>query len=138
VSSVPPFQPENNLPASTTNDAAPSAGDAAGEDRRELLWENVLQQTFAAPDDSTTAVDPRTWSELQALAERHSGRPLSPEPILAEMVQIVLGPRFEQAIGSPRIMKEMLPKITKTLWDDPISHGRVQALWRKLSEGHTS
>lgn len=130
MSSVPPFQPENASQRSSQDEAHATDGG-----RRNELWENVLHRTFATPDgDEAAKVDDATWQELKGLAARHSGAPLTPDPILAEMIHIVLGGRFEQMIGSPRLLKELTAKIAKTLWDDPIAHGRVQTLWKSLSE----
>lgn len=130
MSPVPPLQPENS-PQRASHDEARSQD---GEQRQEL-WENVLHRTFAVPgDDGAPKVDEATWRELKSLAARHSGAPLTPDPILTEMIHIVLGGRFEQMIGSPRLLKELTAQIAKTLWDDPISHGRVQTLWKGLSE----
>jgi hypothetical protein len=130
VSSVPPFQPENASQRASHDDAPSSDGEQGRE-----LWENVLHRTFPVPgDDDAPKVDEATWRELKSLAARHNGAPLTPEPILAEMIHIVLGGRFEQMIGSPRLLKELTAKIAKTLWDDPIAHGRVQTLWKGLSE----
>lgn len=98
---------------------------------RDLL-EQVLRQTLngAAPK----ALDPSDLEALRGVARRHRGEPLVLEPTTVELIHAVLCAHFPKPFASGASGKAMSAEIAQTLFEDPTSRRRLEALWKQLTE----
>lgn len=97
------------------------------------LLEAVMQQTLAmsggADDESA-----RDLGALRSVVERHRGRPFALEPIAVELIGAILHERLNDWGLAPAARQAMTHQIAETIYDDPVTRGRFQALWTRLSE----
>lgn len=98
----------------------------------ESLLEEVLERTLAA-SDSLDSSDRSDLEPLLAVASRHRGRPFALEPVLVDLVQTVLQDQFPQSTMGAESWQQVSARLAKTLFDDPISQERLNALWTRLS-----
>ncbi len=114
-----------------THEAPPSrpAGDPD-------LLERVLQETaeIYSIDEPLSAADQTAMREV---AGRHRGEPLTLDPIGVELVQAVLQSHFPAQPHESQLWHAMTAQIALTLFDDPVSHERLQAMWIRLGGGES-
>ncbi len=98
------------------------------------LLETVLRETEELLDGDQ-APDGREKDALRDVARRHGGDPLCLDPVTVELVQAVVGSRFRSRPDSVDFWREMVLQVARSLFDDPVSHERLRALWARLREG---
>lgn len=97
------------------------------------LLEAVLQQTLAmsgAADDATA----RDLGALRLVVERHRGRPFALEPVAVDLIDALLHDKLDEGKLTPAARRTMVEQIAQSIYEDPVTHGRFQALWTRLSE----
>ena len=113
----------------------PESGPSQSEQTRDPdLLERVLRETsgiFGADE----AVDEADSEALAEVARRHGGEPLTFEPIAVELVQAVLRSHFPAQSHSSQLWHALTAQIALTLFDDPVSRDRLEALWVRLGGG---
>ena len=100
------------------------------------LLEKVLRET----SDICSAGSPLDGADREALTEvarRHRGEPLTLEPVGVELVQAVLRSHFPTQPHASQLWQALTVQIALTLFDDPASHDRLQALWVGLGGGES-
>jgi hypothetical protein len=97
------------------------------------LMERVLRETLAVTDPDAP-LDAAQWGDLQAVARRYAGEPLSMDPVLVLLVQAILGARFAALPRRDELGESVARRIAETLWDDPPSQARLHRLWAHLTE----
>lgn len=130
---------KGNLMPMPSRDPQRSSGEPPSEERfsespadeETSLLAEVLRQTEQGSRDRDTA-DRAVWGRLLAVAERHPGEPFVLEPVLVEMVDASLEPHFGADIA-PGARRVLCRRIAQTLFDDPASHERLEALWTRIS-----
>lgn len=99
---------------------------------RELL-DSVLKQT-ALGSTSQDAASTADMQALRAVAARRRNEPFGLEPVALELVQAVLQGQFRPLVSSAQAWETMTQGITQTLFEDPVSRDRLQAMWSRLLE----
>ncbi len=101
--------------------------------RDRVLLERVLRETFTDDDrrEPLAAVD---RAALLEVATRHRNQPLSLDPVVVELVGVVLLAHFEALAGSEEFWRATAAEIGQTLWDDPAVRARLEGFWRHLCE----
>jgi hypothetical protein len=97
---------------------------------RDLL-EQVLRQTL---NGASETADPAALEALSLVAARHRGRPLELQPVAVDLVHAVLSAQFPGQFGDAAGARELSAEIARTLFDDPPSRHRLEALWSRLAE----
>jgi hypothetical protein len=108
----------------------------AAEDAETPMDPRVMEQVLEETLLSTESDRPLDADELQALARvglRHTGQPLSLEPVAVELVESILRHRFGERIEKSPAWTEMPRAIAATLWDSPDAHQRLDRLWGRLA-----
>ena len=111
-----------------------------GEDAQQLsatpdsgLLEKVLRETEELLDDDQT-LDRREKEALHEVVRRHRNESLSLNPVTFELVQAVVGSQFRLRPDSADFWREMAMCVAESIFDDPASHDRLQAIWVRLGE----
>lgn len=91
------------------------------------LLEEVLDRTET---EATTEVDSESLEALLRVARRYAGRELCVDPVLIELVDVILTRQFHQC--SPAESCAIAERIAQTLFDDPESHARLTRFWSRL------
>jgi len=71
---------------------------------------------------------------LRQVAARYPRTAFNLEPIAVEMVRAVVGLHYRETVDSDEAWQAMTQGIAQTLFDDPRSRERLQAIWHRLSE----
>jgi hypothetical protein len=98
------------------------------------LLEKVLRET----EELLCGDGPLSNAEkaaMQEVARRHRGQPLSLGPVAVQLVQAVLGTRFESRADSEGLWREMATAVAESILGDPVARARLRALWKCLTEG---
>ncbi len=66
------------------------------------------------------------------LARRHQGQELALDPVVIELVQIVLAQPFQDFGLTPEAWQRMTTEIATTLYEDPQARSRLEGLWKRL------
>lgn len=106
---------------------------APGSSTQMNLLEAVLRQTAlsSVTDDSRSN---ETFTALSEVARQFRGHAFGLDPVAVELVHASLESQFK-LLGSPdRDWKALSARIAKTLFDDPVAHDQLEALWKQLSE----
>jgi hypothetical protein len=129
--------------ASNPGGAAPRPHEPSPDDERAQqpvdpgMLDEVLDQTLksaAAGLSAGFSAESGDMEAFRAVARVHPGEPFTLEPICVELVRTALGRHFDPDILGPALLAVMTKKIAETLFDDPVAHGRLESLWRHLSE----
>ena len=118
-------------PQGLENAESPSAGSSAVD---ESLFDAVMQQTAAALDEQTLTrtVDlPR----LREVACRHASDSLTLDPIVIELIEAVLETHLPPSLQSSGIKSKIARAVAQSLFDNPVSRGRLERLWSQLLGG---
>lgn len=123
--------------------AGHDSGDATGRPARQRdaavkqtvpardLLEQVLRQTLNGDSETLDSAD---LEALGRVAARHRGQPLELEPVAVDLVHSILSVQFSEQFGSVPAAKELSAEIARTLFEDPPSRQRLEALWSRLAE----
>lgn len=95
------------------------------------LLEKVLRET-AELFHTDRPLDGRDRAALGEVARRHRGKPLALEPVAVELVQAVVGTRFEARPDAAGFWREMAIHVAQAIMDDPAAHGRLEELWNRM------
>lgn len=106
-----------------------TAADDADESQR--LMNEVLQETLAAVDGVPSGAE--ACEALRGVARDYAGRSLDLDPVVLGLVRAVLTPRF--AGLEPPHWAAMTMRVAETLWEDPASRERLDAIWHRLQQG---
>jgi hypothetical protein len=112
-------------------DAEAGAPDAAGTGDSATL-ENVLRETLDAL--TREKISRKEIEALREVAARHRARPLSDEPVTAELVDAILDSRFDLKSCPPAQRRDMAIDVANALYEGPVSRQRLEQLWRQLQE----
>jgi hypothetical protein len=95
----------------------------------------MLEQILAASSGGLPAagfVEPSDVQPLAEVARRLAGQPFELEPVAIELVQAMLAVQFEKAGLPATTLRAMAQQIATTLYEDPTSRERLEALWLAL------
>ncbi|HEX3727615.1 MAG TPA: hypothetical protein VHV08_15280 [Pirellulales bacterium] len=98
----------------------------------------MLDQILALTADSSPpagGVEGRDVAALRAVAQQWTGHPFALHPVVVELIHAIVQVEFEQAEIPPSTVRAMSEQIAATLYDDPVSRRRLEALWLRLSKG---
>jgi hypothetical protein len=79
--------------------------------------ERVMRETLAVTD-ADVPLDDTELAGLQELVQRFYGTPISANPVVAGLVQVVLTPRFGALTSHAGVGQVIAVRIAETLWDD--------------------
>lgn len=94
------------------------------------ILEQVLQETLSLAGEDASLHGPER-DALCGIARRKGGELES--PVVAELVSAMLSIRLGHVVA-PSLREPMARTIAETLWEDPRSRERLEALWRRLRE----
>jgi hypothetical protein len=98
------------------------------------ILEEVLRVTATALESGGAAAIPDAeLRELRNIAQCYAGRPLELDPILIEMVSVVIARHFPSALTADEFAP-MARWIAESLFEDPLARERAERLWKRLSE----
>jgi hypothetical protein len=97
------------------------------------LLEAVLRQTALSSVNEDSRSD-ETFDALTQVARRFRGHEFALEPVAVELVHASLESQFKLLATPDRDWKALSARIARTLFDDPVAHAQLQALWKQLSE----
>ena len=123
-------QGHNRGTESLSAQSRPASEPAAG---RELL-ESVLEwaETTLSSDDPLEVADVEAMREV---ARRHPGSPLVLDPVVVELVQVVLQSQFRSHPTWLPVCASASRAAAETLLEDPVSRERLEGLWGRLLRG---
>jgi hypothetical protein len=110
--------------------AAPS-GQPAADPR-------LLQRVLEWAEATLRSEDPLEVADMEAIrqvARRHADAPLALNPIAVELVQAMLQAQFRAHPDWLPVWQSASGEIARTLFDDPSSRERLEALWDRLLRG---
>jgi len=110
--------------------AAPS-GEPAADPR-------LLQRVLEWAEATLRSEDPLEVADIEAIrqvARRHPHAPLALQPMVVELVQAVLQAQFHAHPDWFPVWQSASGEIARTLFDDPGSRERLEALWDRLLRG---
>jgi hypothetical protein len=96
------------------------------------LLEKVLVQTLN--DQSVQSLEAGDREILRAVARRHSGAAFAFEPIAVELVEALLRSQLAPGAEPSESWGVMCRQIAQTMFDDPVSHNHLNALWNLLCQ----
>lgn len=107
----------------------PASTDSAAVD--EELMDAVLRQTAAALDERSLAsmVD---LPKLREIARRHPSDTLSLDPILVEMIAVILETHLSKVCRTDAMRTRIAQEVARPLFENPVSRGRLELLWSQL------
>ena len=111
---------------------------AAGEkgtavDAQDLLERVIRETNFEGADDASGVLR----DKLLEVARRHPNSQLELDPVVIEMVKVVLGSQLKRSLQGMNKWEEMVSLIAQTLFADSAARERLNSLWTQLSEaGH--
>jgi hypothetical protein len=97
-----------------------------------MLEQILSARTGGAPDKGF--VEPADVEALEAVARKLAGRPFALEPVAVELVFAMIEVQFHKAGIPADTLRTMAEQIATTLYDDPVSRQRLEALWLGLSQ----
>jgi hypothetical protein len=91
------------------------------------------------PDDLSPPLQPTQMRAVREVARRLSGQPFSLNPVTVELVKAALiewiGPGAARSEPEPGPgWLDIADRIAATLYDDPVTHDRLAALWARLGK----
>jgi hypothetical protein len=110
--------------------AGPRAGRAADLSDRALLHD-VLQKTLTVCS-SDEPLDGENRRALDAVVDRHRGKPFGVEPVAVELVEAVLRTEKAKPPGSRKPWRAVARQVAQTLCGDPSARQRLEAFWVRL------
>ncbi|MCI0629493.1 MAG: hypothetical protein L0Y44_02435 [Phycisphaerales bacterium] len=94
---------------------------------QDLLSRIVEQQPASA--DHSTPLSATSRSAVAEVARRYAGERLSLNPITVELLRAVLVDWLGVPTGG---IETIVEQVAATLYEDPVSHDRLQAMWINL------
>jgi hypothetical protein len=110
-----------------SRDAEPSSYSAP--DQASLL-EQILRRTLSAEQYAADAIELACVQALREVGRRRRGEPLSLEPVTVELVTAALQTFFDGMTH----WQTTVAAVSQTIFDDPVAHDRLSALWDQLAE----
>lgn len=110
----------------------PAEGAGALPDDPQLL-EQVIRQTLML-DQSSAAENQALVQALREVALRHQGADFALDPITVEMVEAIFSTQFSGPAAASKQWQAISRRVAETLYEDPVSHDRLAALWARLAE----
>jgi len=95
----------------------------------------ALERALQWAEATLQSDDPLEVADLEAVREvarRHPDAPLALDPIVVELVRALLGAYFEAHPSWQPVWQEACEVVAETLFEDPVSHGRLEVLWSRL------
>ncbi len=105
---------------------------APGRSTQRNLLDQVLRQTALSSLSEQNLGDDALASLLQ-VARRYRGHPFELEPVAVELVHAALEAQFETYRSVPRDWRTISARVAETLFEDPVAHEQLEALWKRLS-----
>ncbi len=106
------------------------------QDDSQAVGSHLLEQILRATAGDTPSkgfVESADARALEAVAQKLAGRPFDLEPVAVELVHAMLEVQFTKAGMPVDTLRAMAQQIATTLYDDPTSRQRLEALWLELS-----
>jgi hypothetical protein len=111
---------------------------AGPADEEPIVGPRMLDQILALTAGNAPAAsvaEGRDITALRAIAKQLAGQPFALRPVVVELIYVIVQVEFEKAEIPPTTVRAMAEQIAATLYDDPPSCRRLEALWVRLSEG---
>jgi hypothetical protein len=86
-----------------------------------------------APPEWGGGLDSEQMEAVSQVAKRRHGEPFALEPVAVELVEAVLCAFFKVSKEARSSWRGVSLAVATTLCDDPVSHGRLEALWGRLA-----
>ena len=112
---------EPSSPRSDVNEPAPDAA----------LLDAILRETSSALDVHSLALSD-DLPRLKFVAQRHLGEPLTCDPILHELVEIILETHLPRVCQSAVLKSRVSSAVAGALFENPVARGRLERLWTQL------
>jgi hypothetical protein len=112
-------------------DASLPQQDADLEHDRAAL-ERVLRETLE--NEAVESAGTGELTALQSVARKYASAELAPDPVVAELVRAILGPRLPVATHASGNWCQMTLEIATVLFEAPVSRQRLSRLWNSLLE----
>jgi hypothetical protein len=103
-----------------------------GDSTPRRVLEDVLNQT-AALYALELGSDPSDLEALAEVARRLRGVEFELQPVLVELVRATLRRQLKSVWHSEQQFTEVADRVANTLYENPVTHARLQALWIRLS-----
>jgi hypothetical protein len=116
-------------PQSETPAQEPASEPAVGS----RMLDQILALTAGGPP-KTGFVEPDDLRAMRDVAKTLAGQPFSREPVVSELINAILQVQFQKAQIPSTTVRAMAQYIATTLYDDPPSRQRLEALWASLSQ----
>ncbi len=125
-------EPRAALPVGGAVPASPQS--SVEETPPGALMEEVLRQTLQSAEPNS-AEDEAEAAVLRGVAVRCQGRPFELEPVAVGLVEAMLRARFSETLYRGSTWHSMSQQIAQRLYEDPLSRGRLETLWTRLTGG---
>jgi hypothetical protein len=119
-------------PEPSFGNSQPASGHVPSSDdsiHRRLLDE-VLQQTLS--EAAARLGQESAMNKLSQVGRQLRGHSFSLDPVLVQVVQLLLEGQFAAWKISPEYQSRVSRQIAETLYDDPVAHDRLESLWNRL------
>lgn len=123
-----PFKPDRSEQRSEPPQRGPVSSKAVKERR---LLDVVVHETVSALDD-LTRIRTVDWPRLCEVAKRYSQVELTLDPILIELVSVLLEIHLPRIGQSFALRTRLARSVSETLFDNPVCRGRLELLWSQL------
>lgn len=120
--------PQSRAPQSSERDASAA---------RPAVGAHMLEQILSLTSGDTPQAGFVEATDVQAVtdvARQLAGQPFSLEPVAVELVHAMLLAQFRKAGLSSSALRAMAEQLAATLYDDPASRQRLEALWIGLTQ----
>lgn len=97
------------------------------------MLDQILALTAGGPP-KIGFVEPDDVRAMRDVAKTLAGQPFSREPVVSELINAILQVQFQKAQIPSTTVRAMAQYIATTLYDDPPSRQRLEALWASLSQ----